>query len=223
MIGTLILGVLLLAQPLLSQDSNVPPNSQSEQAIEREIEEQIEQSIDEEAIERQVEQQIYRIMGQVNPSGWWLHGVLALLVPFAGIALLALIGWLLFRRGQTRTQARTEFHRQLLEKFSSGREFSEFMGSKGSQQLLEGLWSEKVNAKDRILQPMRGGVVLTVLGMGALALSWREQGLFVPGSLIAVLGAGLLLSTAISYRLSKKLGLLRDEESGSESESTSLS
>ena len=223
MIGTLILGVLLFAQPLLAQDSTTPPDPQSEQAIERQIEEQIEQSIDEEAIERQVEQQIDRIMGQVNPSEWRLPAVLALLTPFGVFALLALIGWLLFRRGQMRTQARMEFHRQLLEKFSSGREFSEFMESKGSKQLLEGLWSEKVNAKDRILQTMRGGVVLTVLGMGALALSWREQGLFVPGAFIAVLGAGLLLSTAISYRLSKNLGLLRDEKSDSESESTSLS
>ena len=223
MVGSFILGIFLLAQPLLAQDSNAPPNAQSEQEIERQMEERFEQSIDEDAIERRVEEQIDRIMGQVNPSDWRTPAVVAVLTPFGLFALLGLIGWLLFRRGQMQTQARMEFHKQLLEKFTSGREFSEFLESKGSQRLLEGLWSSKVNAKERILQSTRWGVVLTALGAGGLGVSWWEDSLLIPGVLATALGAGFLISTAISYRLSRNLGLLRDQESSSENGPVSLS
>jgi hypothetical protein len=70
-----------------------------------------------------------------------------------------------------------------------------------------------VNAKERIIKNMQGGVVLTVLGLGALGLSIRNHGMIIPGALVFALGAGFLISTAISYRLSKKLGLLQEQPS----------
>src|ERR1700739_1293932 len=45
----------------------------------------------------------------VTTGGFWL--------------VIVVIGWMLYRRSQSRMQARTEFHRQLLGKFSSGDEF----------------------------------------------------------------------------------------------------
>jgi hypothetical protein len=35
-----------------------------------------------------------------------------------------LIGWLLYQRGRMRVQTRSEFHRQLLDKFASGGDFA---------------------------------------------------------------------------------------------------
>ena len=145
--------------------------------------------------------------GPYGPFGW--PGVLnSVLVPLGFFAFVALIVWFLYRRSQTRVHARAEFHRQLLDKFTSGGEFAAFLNSSGGQRLLEGLWSEQVNAKERILKTMRGGVVLTVVGLGALALSVRNHALIIPGALVLALGVGLLIATAVSYGFSKKLGLL---------------
>ena len=146
-------------------------------------------------------------------------GILVPIGPPLGLfALVMFTFWLLIRRSQARTQVRAELHRQLLDKFGSGREFAEFLESKGSQRLLEGLWAQQVNAKERVLRTMGAGVVLTVLGLGALALSWRTEGFVYPAVLCLALGGGFLVSTGISYRLSKKWGLLKDKESSAENE-----
>lgn len=147
---------------------------------------------------------------QDGPFTW--PGVLVgTLIPLGSFALVALIGWLIYRRSQARTQARTEFHRQLLDKFTSGGEFAAFLNSSGGQRLLEDLWSQRVNAKERIVRSMQRGVVLTVLGLGVMGLSIRNHGMVFPGAIVLALGVGFLISTAMSYRLSKKLGLLQEQ------------
>jgi hypothetical protein len=132
------------------------------------------------------------------------NGFLAMLVPFAFFATIIVIFWLLIRQRQSRIQARAEFHKELLDKFSSGREFAEFLESRGSQRFLEELWSRSVGPRDRVLTAMRNGIVLAVLGLGMLALSLTRRGFIVPAVLVLALGAGFLISTAISYRLSKQ-------------------
>ena len=162
-----------------------------------------------EAIARAIEQG-----GPFGPSGpfAWPGVLNSIFVTLGFFALVALIAWLLFRRGQTRVQARAEFHHQLLEKFTSSGEFAAFLNSSGGQRLLEDLWSQHVNAKEHIVANMRRGVVLAVLGLGMLALSTHNHNLLIVGALILALGVGFLLSVAVSYRLSKKLGLLKDSE-----------
>ena len=160
----------------------------------------------EEAIKQAIASTIANSAGRGGPFGW--PGALVPIVSTGGFWLvLGLIGWLLYRRSQTRLQARTEFHRQLLDKFTSGGEFAGFLNSSGGQRLLEDLWSQGVNAKERIIRSTRGGVVLTVLGLGALMV---RRTLVVPGVLVLTLGVGLLISAAISYQLSKKFGLLEE-------------
>lgn len=136
----------------------------------------------------------------VNPA----TEILALLVPFAFFATIVVISWLLLRHRQTRMRARAEFHKQLLDKFSSGREFAEFLESRGSQRFLEELWSQSMGPKDRILNAMRNGIVLAVLGLGLLGLSLTRSGFLVPAVLALALGVGFLVSTAVSHRLSKQ-------------------
>jgi len=148
----------------------------------------------------------------LRQHGGAADGVLALLIPFAFFVAVVLIIWLLLRQRQARTQVRAEFHKQLLDKFSSGREFADFLESKGSQRFLEELWSQKMGPKDQILRSMRIGIVLAVLGVGMLALSWIRHGFLVPAVLVLALGVGFLISTAISHRLSKQW----EQESGSE-------
>src|SRR5712691_3944796 len=137
------------------------------------------------------EQQTQIALEAVKQHG---NGVLALLIPFAFFVAVVLIIWLLLRQRQARIQVRAEFHKQLLDKFSSGREFADFLESKGSQRFLEELWSQKMGPKEQILRSMRNGIVLAVFGFGMLALSWRTKGLLVPAVLILALGFGFLIS-----------------------------
>jgi hypothetical protein len=134
-----------------------------------------------------------------------LTGVLGVLVPFALFAVIFGIVWLAYRNRQAKMHAQAEFHKQLLEKFGSGREFAEFLESKGSQRFLDAMWSQRSAGNDRILGTMRNGIVMTALGIGTLALSWAtEDGLRIPGVLVLALGAGFLISAAVSHRLSKR-------------------
>jgi hypothetical protein len=136
-------------------------------------------------------------------------------------ALVLMVVWLQVRKSQARTQARADFYRQVLDKFSSGREFADFLESRGSQRILEDLWSERLNAKERILRRLGTGVVLTVLGLGILGLTWKNANLLYLAVLFLALGLGFLISTGVSYRLSKKWDLLRDEKRYLESEPVS--
>lgn len=163
-----------------------------------------------EAIKQAVARDLAEGGGRFGPFGW--PGIVIPTMSVLGFfAVIALIGWLIYRRSQARLQTRTDLHRQLLDKFTSGAEFAAFLNSRGGQRLLEDLWSQRVNAKERIVRTLQAGVVLTVLGMVVLTVSYRDHGLAFPGALVFALGAGLLISTAISYRVSKKLGLLQEQ------------
>jgi hypothetical protein len=119
------------------------------------------------------------------------------------------IFWLKYRQRAAQTQAQAEFHKQLLDKFGSGREFSEFLESKGSRQFLDAMWSQAPGRHGQVLATMRNGIVLSTLGLGMLGLSRWTRGVADPqmtvfGGLALALGAGFLISAAISHRLSKR-------------------
>ena len=173
-----------------------------------------------------IRQQIAKSIGQAGPfnPNWpsvLTSAVMPLLVTLGFVALVLMVVWLLVRKSQARTQARADFYRQVLDKFSSGREFADFLESRGSQRILEDLWSERLNAKERILRRLGTGVVLTVLGLGILGLTWKNANLLYLAVLFLALGLGFLISTGVSYRLSKKWDLLRDEKRYLESEPVS--
>ena len=130
--------------------------------------------------------------------------IVGLLVPIAFFATIVVILWLLLRQKQARIQTRTDFHKHLLDKFQSGREFAEFLEGKGSQRFLDELWSQRAGPRNQLLTAMRKGIVLAVLGLGILGLSFTRRGLVIPAVVILALGVGFLISTAISYRLSNQ-------------------
>lgn len=113
-------------------------------------------------------------------------------------------------------RARMEFHQQVLAKFTSGQEFAQFLNTKGSQQLLEGMWGGQVNFKERLLKHVRLGAIFGVLGLGLLALAifTSDDGYGFLAVLCLGLGIGFLVSARVSYRLSEKMGLLRENGSG---------
>jgi hypothetical protein len=67
-----------------------------------------------------------------GPFGW-PGALIPMMSTLSFFAVVVLIGWLIYRWNQLRLQARTEFHRQLLDKFTSGGEFAAFLNSSGGQ------------------------------------------------------------------------------------------
>ena len=134
------------------------------------------------------------------------------LVPLGGCAMIVLIVWLGLRSSQAKTKARTEVQTKLLEKFDSGRELAEFLGSEGSKRLLEELGSERASPQERILKSVKAGIVLTALGLGFLGLMVQDQEMIVPAMIILALGVGFLVAAAVSHRLYKNWGLYKNNE-----------
>lgn len=140
-----------------------------------------------------------------------IDGLTGILVPIALFAMVIAIVWLGMRQKQARLRIKAEFNKQLLDKFGSGREFSEFLESPGSQRFLEELWAKSADPKEGSL---RNGIVLTMLGLALGGLSWMRRGLLIPGVIVLALGVGYLISTAISYRLAKNRDLMKEAGPG---------
>jgi hypothetical protein len=158
------------------------------------------------AIQDEVQDELRRGRFRFGGSGFNGPGVVGAFVPIALFAMIALIVFVIARRRQAELRARAEFQKQILDKFSSGKEFAEFLGSEGSQRFLETLSSHSFGARERVFRGMRSGITLAVLGIGFLLLTALRRGFVVPGVLFLALGAGLLISAAVSYHFSKKWG-----------------
>ena len=131
------------------------------------------------------------------------------------------VGWIVyvvvdgFRRRQ-QLKVLTEFHSKLLDRIGTAREFGEFFNSEAGTRFLESLSSNEAGAPHlRILRSMQSGLVLLALGIG-LRLMLQERmfsqestdALIVLATAAAAIGLALLVSTALSYVLSKRLGLI---------------
>lgn len=149
----------------------------------------------------QFDQQIVLEALRHPQAGQALTGIL---VPLGLFALILAIVWLGTRQRQARIQARSDFHKHLLDKFASGREFTEFLSSSGGQRFLDQLWSAGQGAREKMLSSIRIGVVLAVFGLGLLGLSLAKRPLVIPAVLVLALGSGFLLATAISYRITQR-------------------
>jgi hypothetical protein len=155
------------------------------------------------AIQEEVQQELRR--GRFR-GGFGAGGAEALqvFIPIAFFAMVVLIVFVIARRRQAELRARAEFQKQILDKFSSGKEFAEFLGTEGSQRFLATVSAQTLGPRYRVLRTMRNGITLAVLGLGFLLLTPLRHGFVVPGVLLLALGAGLLISAAASYHFSKK-------------------
>ena len=129
--------------------------------------------------------------------------VIALFIPFAGIAMIVFIVWLGTRARQARVQARTELQKHLLDKFSSGTELAQFLETEGGKKMIEDLGKGDVSPKERTLRPMIAGTVLTCLGVALLVLTFRVPDLVIPGGILLAIGIGFLIAAFVTLRLSK--------------------
>ncbi len=110
-----------------------------------------------------------------------------------------------------RAEAQAEVQTKLIERFGTSKEFIEFLQSPAGRQFVTGVELQASSyARDRIVGGFSKGIVLSLLGIGFLAI-WLVGGGFgwiYPGFILLGLGAGFFLSTIVSIKLSKTYGLI---------------
>jgi hypothetical protein len=156
------------------------------------------------AIQEQLQQELGRGRFRYAGPPWNGPGIVGAFVPIAFFAMVVLIIFVIARRRQAELRARAEFQKQILDKFSSGKEFADFLGTEASQRFLTALSSPALGSHYRALGMMRGGITIAVFGIGFLLLTALRRGFVVPGVLLVALGAGLLIAATASYHFSKK-------------------
>jgi hypothetical protein len=120
-----------------------------------------------------------------------------------------------YRRRQ-QVKVFTEFHAKLLERIGSAQEFAEFFNSDAGLRFLDSLSTSEGGAPQlRILRSLQTGLVLLALGVAFfILLNGRTfsleaaDGLTVLATAATAIGVGLVVSTAMSYVMSRQMGLL---------------
>ena len=119
------------------------------------------------------------------------------------------------RRQQMRVL--TEFHTKLLDRLGSAKEFAEFFTSDAGTRFMETIsHSEGGMPQLRILRSMQNGLMLLAAGIGFFILLDQRtfsidavDALTVMATAATAVGAALLISTTMSYLLSRRMGLIQ--------------
>lgn len=144
-----------------------------------------------------------------------------IVVVFAGAMFLWLVRTALdHRRWLRATTVQTDMHNKLLDRFAGTQELLAYVQSPAGRRFLEAApiitetgGRPTAAPLNRILWSVQAGVVLVAGGLGFQFVSGSiieevAQGLWMIGVVGAAFGAGFILSGAVSYVLSRRLGLL---------------
>lgn len=156
---------------------------------------------------------------------------------FVFVCVLGAALWLLRvmlenRRWSRILKIQTEVHGKLLDRFANNQELLTYMNTDAGKRFLEstpipaslGSAPQARMSLMRVLTPLQFGAVLTLVGIGFLAVKNRpEVGDGAPflifGMLALMLGFGFIISAGISFFLARHLGLLPESNANSETNS----
>lgn len=136
-------------------------------------------------------------MMQSQFKEWFL-----MLVAWGMVAWVAYLAASMIRRKQ-----KNDMQKALLEKFSSAHDFAEFMQSPAGQKYVLNFTDEVTGPLNSIMNAVRIGIVLLFAGAALVASGQRHSMWFVDtmGMLSTCVGAGFLVSAAISYLLYRRM------------------
>jgi ABC-type multidrug transport system fused ATPase/permease subunit len=146
---------------------------------------------------------------------------LILAIAFGAIVTVFWLIFSTFRRVKL-ARMQSELHSKLIDKIGSSQEFLTYLDSDAGKRLVASISLDPPRREpySRILRSVHTGVILLALGIAFLTLGTHftkaDDGFFFDsffffGGLAVALGAGFLISAGVSYRLSKKFGLLDRE------------
>ena len=149
----------------------------------------------------------------------------------AALFLMAVFGWVAFliwnksQKKQAERQMLFEAQKQILDKLGSGPELTQVLASEEGKAFFDRLKEEprqsgKTNELTYlgwVMGMLMGGLVTLGVGLGMFYAAQRiDPEYIVPGGILVGAGGGLLIASAVTYRLSKKWGLLKKETGGSD-------
>ena len=143
--------------------------------------------------------------------------VVAIVMVFGSVVAVFWVVFSTIRRLKV-ARAQAEIHAKLIEKIGSNPEFLTFLDSESGKHLVASIAMEQPPRRDpysRILTSVQAGVILVLVGIAPLITGiyypTAAAGFRILGGLAVALGVGFLISAGLSYRLSKKFGLLDRE------------
>lgn len=143
-----------------------------------------------------------------------------MIISIAFFGMIVWIVWLSTNAKNKRAEAQTLVQTKLIERFGTSKEFIEFLQSPAGQQFVSGVEvTTALYARDRIIRGFGTGIVMSLLGLGFLAI-WlfdHNGGFIYPGFILLGLGAGFFLSALVSLKMSRSYGLVDAAQSQTES------
>jgi hypothetical protein len=167
---------------------------------------------------------------QAAVLGMWENVIQGLMVMTVMLLVTGVLVWLVrtmmdYRRWLRLTRVQTETHTKLLDRLTTQDDLLAYMQTPAGRRFLESApitldpASRPLGAPlNRVLWSVQAGVVLALGGIGLLFISSRAipdvaEGLWAVGILALALGAGFIVSAAIAYLLSSRLGLFDQRSS----------
>jgi hypothetical protein len=133
-------------------------------------------------------------------------------IPFGAFVMVIIIVWVASQEKQARARYRAEVQKELIAKFGSGRELTEFLNSEGSQKLLGALGTPheglRNDPRGKVIDLITGGLVCASIGAAfSYVGTFRTFPFLLVGLIMLGVGGSLLISAAVSYHFTKKWGL----------------
>jgi hypothetical protein len=160
-------------------------------------------------------------------------------IPFlVFLGILGAVLWLVTQFLENRRWSRifklqNDVHSKLIDKFGSNQELLTYMDTEAGKRFLEaapipvGFEAEQrvPNAVARVLTPLQIGVVLSLLGIGMLALrnslgTEMHSPMLLMGTVVLMPGLGFIISAGLTWVLAAKLGLMPDHDGAPRFDST---
>ncbi len=134
-----------------------------------------------------------------------LIAILPLTILFWAWVVWAILEW-------RKTRHKSQLQNKIVDKFQSVQEFSDFLQSKEGNKFLNFVKFSGLAPKEKLLSSLTKGVILVTLGIALILVGQifiEEMKYFIAFGIVSIaLGVGFLISTFISYTLSKKWGII---------------
>ncbi|MBI2835094.1 MAG: hypothetical protein HYX76_11785 [Acidobacteria bacterium] len=140
-----------------------------------------------------------------------------IIIAPAFFTMVGFIAWLVANAWHRHQQLKrtAEFSGRLIERLGSVKDFSEFLQTEGGASLLNSFTIERASTSvhERILRASAVGVIFIALSLGLLFLGWYftfmdHDAFTIVGVIVLSLGLGCIMSSGVSYRLARALGVL---------------
>ena len=147
--------------------------------------------------------------------------LVGLLIPLGAFTMISWIVYTVVNGLRMWYQQRmlNQFQTKLLERIGSVNELGAFLNTEAGTRFLKGLTTVTEAGSPpqaRILRAVQSGAVLATVGIGLYLYGWMTptvpgevtNGINAVATILFGIGVGFLISAALSYRLSKEMGLL---------------